>query len=485
MLKTAKSTKNDEKKTKIVATIGPASENSEMLTELMNAGVNVFRLNLSHGTIDEHIERTKRIRQISRKIGLHVGILADLAGPKIRIGDFREGEIELVNGHEFVLCTQKMEGTAKKVYINYERLPKEVKKGQKIYLDDGKVELEVLGIKGNEVRTRICAGGHITSRRGVNIPGAKLSVSALTKKDIADLSKILNEDIDYVALSFVRSPKDIEDLRKYISKHFAAQKGKRDVPWIIAKIETLEAVASLAAVVEASDAVMVARGDLAVEIGREMVPAMQKEIIRTANEHGKPVITATHFLESMVSRSTPTRAEVSDIANAILDGTDAIMLSAETASGAFPVEAVKVMANVAVITELDHEHFRKHFRADMGNVVDSVSLSVVYTARNVEAVAIAALSSSGFTAKMTARHRSTRPVYVFTPHRTVAQKTALFFGCQPIVIAKLNDLSEATKTVKKSLFEKKFAKRGDKIVISASVPFGVAKTTNCLLVETI
>jgi len=471
---------NVEKKTKIVATIGPASEAPEMVEELILSGVNVFRLNLSHGTIEEHVERLKRIRQIAKRLDIHVAILADLAGPKIRIGDFREGEIDLNNGHEFILCTEKLEGTAKKVYINYPLLPKEVKVGQKIFLDDGKVELEVSKINGFDVHTKIRAGGRITSRPGVNIPGAKLSVSALTAKDTADLSKILLEDIDYVALSFVRSPKDIDDLRKVIAKY-----RKKDLPWIVSKIETVEAIENLGEIVTQSDAVMVARGDLAVEIGREMVPAMQKEIIRMANEFGKPVITATHFLESMVSRSTPTRAEVSDIANAILDGTDAIMLSAETASGAFPVEAVKIMANVAVITELDHEHFRKHFRVDSGDVVDSVSLSVVYTARNVGAVAIAALSSSGFTAKMTARHRSTRPVYVFTPYKAVAQKTALFFGCEPLVLSKLSDLGEATKQIKKSLQDNKFAKKGDRIVISASVPFGIAKTTNCLLVETI
>ncbi|MBP7831528.1 MAG: pyruvate kinase [Candidatus Pacebacteria bacterium] len=471
---------NIEKKTKIVATIGPASEAPEMVEELILSGVNVFRLNLSHGTIEEHVERLKRIRQIAKRLDIHVAILADLAGPKIRIGDFREGEIDLNNGHEFILCTEKLEGTAKKVYINYPLLPKEVKVGQKIFLDDGKVELEVSKINGSDVHTKIRAGGRITSRRGVNIPGAKLSVSALTPKDTADLSKMLLEDIDYVALSFVRSPKDIDDLRKVIAKY-----RKKDIPWIVSKIETVEAIENLGEIVTQSDAVMVARGDLAVEIGREMVPAMQKEIIRMANEFGKPVITATHFLESMVSRSTPTRAEVSDIANAILDGTDAIMLSAETASGAFPVEAVKIMANVAVITELDHEHFRKHFRVDSGDVVDSVSLSVVYTARNVGAVAIAALSSSGFTAKMTARHRSTRPVYVFTPYKAVAQKTALFFGCQPLVLNKLSNLAEATKQIKKSLQDNKFAKKGDRIVISASVPFGIAKTTNCLLVETI
>jgi pyruvate kinase len=476
----SKTAEKQQKKTKIVATVGPASETAEMLTELINAGVNVFRLNLSHGSVEEHVGRIKKIRQVAKTLGSNVAILADLSGPKIRIGDFREGEIDLINGQEFILSTKKLEGTSKKVYINYERLPKEVSKGQHIFLDDGKVELEVVGIKGNEVRTKIIAGGHIMSRRGVNIPGAKLSVSALTKKDIADLSVMLKHQLDFVALSFVRSAKDIHDLRKIITKHV-----KKDAPWIVAKIETLEAVAELTPIVIAADAVMVARGDLAVEIGREMVPAMQKEIIRTSNEYGKPVITATHFLESMISQSTPTRAEVSDIANAILDGTDAIMLSAESASGAFPVEAVKVMANVAVITELDHEHFRKHFRADMGNVVDSVSLSVVYTARNVGAVAIAALSSSGFTAKMTARHRSSRPVYVFTPSYAVAHKTAVMFGCEAIVMNKLSDLTEATKLIKKCLAEKKYAKKGDKIVISVGLPFGIAEQTNCLLVETI
>ena len=471
-----------KKKTKIVATIGPATESVEMISKLIATGVNVFRLNMSHGLIDEHIERARRIRSIAKKCNTHVAIIVDLSGPKIRIGDFRDSKIELVNDHTFILTTEKIEGTAKKVYINYPLLPKEVSVGQKIFLDDGKVELRVIAIKGKDVYTKVHAGGHIVSRRGVNIPGAKLSVSAITAKDTSDLIQMIKEDIDYIAFSFVRSVKDVQNLRKLIAKH---TKNKKDVPWIISKIETLEAVEQLTDIIAASDAVMVARGDLAVEVGREMVPAIQKNMIRIANEQGKPVITATHFLESMITHPTPTRAEVSDIANAILDGTDAVMLSAETASGAFPIEAVGVMSSVAKITELNQEHFRKHFTANVGNVVDSVSVSVVYTARNVEAAAIAALSSSGFTAKMIARHRSICPVYVFTPYKSVAQKTTLLFGCEPVVMGSLDCFSEATAQVKKCLLERKIVKKGEKIVILAGLPFGVAKETNCLLVETV
>ncbi len=466
------------KKTKIVATIGPATESIAVLTKLVQKGMNVARLNMSHGSIVEHRKRIETIRMVEKKLDTRIAILMDLSGPKIRIGDFESGSVVLAKGQQFILSTKKCLGTKEKVYLNYARLPREVKKGTVIMLDDGRRKLKVIKVTGPDIITKVVVGGMIRSRRGVNLPGTVLSVASLTSKDKKDLLLGVAQKVDFFALSFVRSAKDINGLRAILKK-------RKCKAGIIAKIETLEAVEQIDEIIEATDALMVARGDLAIEIGPENVPSAQKNMIRKAIEKGVPTIVATQMLESMIHAPVPTRAEVSDIANSILDGADAIMLSEETALGEFPVEAVAVMAHVAHKTESDHDYFHKNFRINNGNVVDSVSLSVVHTARNVDAVAIVALSESGFTPRMIARHRSTRPVFAVSPHEEVLHKMVLLYGAIPVKIRPFHYVAEVEDNVRKYMLKNHFAKKGDRIIIAAGIPFGKVGGTNMMFVLTV
>ena len=328
------------KKTKIVCTIGPATESEDILEKLLNAGMDVMRLNFSHGDFEEHGNRINNLRKVIKKTGKIVGILQDLAGPKIRIGNFINEKIVLKEGNTFTLTIDDIEGDEERVHINYKHLPEEVKEGHIIYLHDGKKKLQVIEVNGNDVVCKILVGGEIKGKRGVNLPDSDISISCITEKDKKDLEFGIEQDVDFIALSFVRKPEDIDELRTILNN--ANSKAK-----IIAKIETPQAVKNIDEIIERADGIMVARGDLAIEIPAEKVPFVQKEIIRKCNNAGKPVITATQMLESMIHSHVPTRAEVSDVANAILDGTDAIMLSEETTLGGDPVEAVAVMARVA------------------------------------------------------------------------------------------------------------------------------------------
>ncbi len=468
------------RKTKIVATIGPVSEDPKVFQTLVKAGLNVARLNMSHGDHVEHGKRVKTIRAVSKKLDTRVGILLDLAGPKIRIGDFRSSTITLKHGAHFTLTTEKCLGDEKRVYVNYKKLPSEVKKGDVILLDDGKIKLVIQNVRSHSIETIVKYGGEIRGRRGVNIPSGVLSIKCLTEKDKKDVAFGISMDVDFMGLSFVRSAKDVTELRTILN---ATKKGKGIA--IIAKIETAQAVEDIDNIIATADGIMVARGDMAVEIGPEYVPGVQKMIVRKCAEQGKPVIVATQMLESMVHSATPTRAEVSDVANSILDGADAIMLSQETAMGSYPVEAVGVMNLVARQTETDHEHFRKHFRANTGNIVDSVSLSVVYTARNVDAKAVVALSESGFTTRMLARHRSTRAVLGMSPNEKTLNQMTLSFGCIPVKIGKFTYLSQVAEKAKFHAHALGFAKRGERIVIAAGVPFGHVGGTNLMLVHTV
>ena len=366
------------KKTKIVATIGPKSDTKDMLTALFKAGVNVCRTNMSHGEQTDHEKRIKLIRAIAKKEKQQIAILQDLSGPKIRIGDFSTPTVELVAGKKIILTGDKTcIGDATKVYFNYPHIEKDIKAGMVLMVDDGKKKLVVEKVIGTEIHTKVIIGGTTKGRRGVNIPGAYLSIPALTEKDKKDLSFGIAQGVDFIALSFVRTAKDIEDLRTLIKK----QKGDQA---IIAKIETQEAVEHIESIIAVTDGIMVARGDLAVEIGPEKVPAVQKMIIKKCNEVGKPVIVATQMLESMISSPVPTRAEVSDVANAIFDGADAVMLSEESALGQFPKEAVTMMAHIAVETEKQigtHKRMKVHHN----DIVDSVSASVVHNAEDIHA----------------------------------------------------------------------------------------------------
>ena len=465
-------------KTKIIATIGPGTNNIKKISELREAGVTFIRLNMSHGNHQDHGYVVDLVRQVenikTKKVNRYLGIIADLCGPKIRIGDFVKDSIELKVGQVFTLTTKKCIGDENKVFINYKSLPNEISVGSEILLDDGKKKLVVTGIKNKtDIETKVLVGGNIKSRRGVNIPNANLKISALTAKDRKDVEWGNQQRVDYFALSFVRHKKDVLKLRDILTK-------LKSKAGIISKIETPEAIENIDSIIEVSDAIMVARGDLAIEIGPEKVPYIQKQIIKKCNEVGIPVITATQMLESMVRNSTPTRAEVSDIANAIFDGTDAIMLSEETAIGSYPVEAVSIMSRTAIQAE---ETFQTHKRIKVknDNLVDSVCSSVVHVAEDINAKLIIALTESGFTSRMVSRYRPKEIIIAATPHEVCARKTMLSYGVIPVVTEHYKGITSASEGVQKIILDMGLVKKGDQIILSAGVPFGKPGSTNTMV----
>lgn len=469
-----KQTPISKRKTKIVATIGPGSESPRVFASLLHAGVNVARTNMSHDDHTVHAARIATIRSVAKKEKRHVAILQDLCGPKIRIGDFKEGVVELVPGKEFILSSKKCEGDATRVYFGFPSIVKELKKGQVLMLDDGKKQLVVEKVINGDVYTRVVVGGATKSRRGVNLPGAYLSISAITPKDKKDLAFGVRAGVDFVALSFVRTAKDVRALRSLIKKHGGTQA-------IVAKIETEEAIAHIDSIIEASDAIMVARGDLAIEIGAARVPSVQKMIITKCADVGKPVIVATQMLESMIHTPVPTRAEVSDVANAIFDGADAVMLSEETALGKHAREAVHMMDRIALEIEREIGTHRR-FKVHSGDVVDSVSSSVVHNAEDVKAKAIVTLTESGFTPRMISRYKPQQPIIALTPHETVLRQLLLVYGCTPFLIKPFSYVGQVVDQVGALLVRHHAAQKGDRIVVAAGVPFNVPGTTNMMLI---
>lgn len=467
-----------KQKTKIIATIGPATQNLKTMTKLARAGMSFARLNMSHGDHDTHKKTIDLRNEVEKNEKIFLGVIADLCGPKIRIGDFINGEITLKKGQKFQLTTEKVAGTEKKVYINYKKLTKDIPVGTILLLNDGKNSLEVTKkINDKTLETKVLIGGTIKSRRGVNIPGANLSISALTAKDKKDITWGVAQNCDYFAISFVRSHKDVLLLRKILTEHKSSAR-------IIAKIETPEAVENIDAIIEASDAIMVARGDLAIEVGAAQVPYIQKQVIKKCNDVGKPVITATQMLESMVRNSIPTRAEVSDVANAICDGTDAVMLSEETAIGAYPVKAVEMMARTAQKTEATFTTHRR-IKVAKDNLVDSVSASVVHVAEDVAVKYIVALTESGGTARMISRYRPKEPIIAITPHTHCARQLLLSYGVHPIKTSSYTGVTSATKGIREELLKRKLVKKKDRIILSAGFPFGEPGSTNMLMMVTI
>lgn len=464
-------------KTKIVATVGPATQTLSGIRGLYNAGARLLRMNMSHGDHASHRETVRLRDDLEKKDGIYLGLLADLCGPKIRIGDFEKDEITLIPGKKFILSTKKCTGDTSRVFINYPRLTQDLTVGSIIMLDDGKRTLKVTKkLSETELETKIIFGGNIKSRRGVNIPNARLSISALTEKDKKDIDWAVKNNADFVAISFVRSAKDISTLRTILQK-------KKSTAKIVAKIETPEAVDDIDAIIEIADAIMVARGDLAIEIGAENVPYVQKQIIHKCNNAGKPVITATQMLESMVRNQVPTRAEVSDVANAIFDGTDAVMLSEETAIGAYPTETVSIMAKTALRAE---STFTTHQRIKVkhDDLVDSVSSSVVHVAEDINAKLIVALTESGTTARIISRHKPTHTIVAITPNLSSARQLLLSYGVTPLVVSRYKGVTTATDEVPKLLKNKKMLTRGDRILLSAGVPFAKSGSTNMLMVLT-
>ncbi|MBF2035088.1 MAG: pyruvate kinase [Leptolyngbyaceae cyanobacterium T60_A2020_046] len=471
--------RNALRRTKIVATIGPATSNPDVLRALIEAGATTLRLNFSHGTHDDHQRNIRLIRQISFELNQPVGILQDLQGPKIRLGRFEDGSIHLNKGDAFTLTSRAVPGSQAISSVTYEPLADEVPAGSTILIDDGRVEMRVESVdtEARDLHCRVTVGGVLSNNKGVNFPGVYLSIKALTDKDRRDLMFGLNQGIDWVALSFVRNPQDVLEIKELI-----ANAGKR-VP-VIVKIEKHEAIEQMDAILSLSDGVMVARGDLGVELPAEEVPILQKRLIATSNRLGIPVITATQMLDSMVSNPRPTRAEVSDVANAILDGTDAVMLSNETAVGKFPVEAVATMARVALRTE--QENPSRDFDDMMGSprsIPNSISQAVGKIASQLNASAIMTLTKTGATARNVSKFRPRTPILAVTPHVDVARQLQLVWGVRPLLVLDLPSTSQTFQAAMNVAQEKSLLREGDLVVMTAGTLQGVSGSTDLIKVD--
>ncbi|MFS8860883.1 pyruvate kinase [Synechococcus sp. H60.4] len=493
------------RRTKIVATIGPASSNPAILREMILQGATTLRLNFSHGDHDLHRRNIRLIRQTAMDLGIQVAILQDLQGPKIRLGKFAEGSITLRSGDPFVLTSKPILGSQERSWVTYDKLAQEVPEGATILLDDGRVEMRVEAVdpEAGELFCHTIVGGTLSDNKGVNFPGVRLSIRAVTEKDKADLYFGLNQGVDWVALSFVRDPSDVLELRELM-----AAVGKR-VP-IIVKIEKHEAIQQLPQILALSDGVMVARGDLGVELPAEEVPILQKRMIAMANCLGIPVITATQMLDSMVHSPRPTRAEISDVANAILDGTDAVMLSNETAVGKYPVEAVATMARIAVRIERDYfspiyVDRRQHLRAltlqelsqnnnSSGSngssrpktlIADSISRAVGEIAQELDAVAVMTLTKTGATARNVSRFRPRTPILAVTPHVEVARQLQLVWGVRPLLVMDLPTTRQTFQAAINVAQEEGLLKDGDLVVLSAGTLPGVSGSTDLIKVEVV
>jgi pyruvate kinase len=466
------------RRTKIVATIGPATSRPDVLKQLIQAGATTLRLNFSHGTHDDHLANIRLIRQISFELNQPVGILQDLQGPKIRLGKFADGSIVLKNGDPFVLTSKIIPGTQTISSVTYDTLAEEVPVGSTILLDDGKVEMIVTKVdrQTNELHCEVVVGGTLSNNKGVNFPGVYLSIKALTNKDRQDLMFGLDQGVDWVALSFVRNPADILEIKELI-----ANAGK-EVP-VIAKIEKHEAIEQMEAILALCDGVMVARGDLGVELPAEQVPRIQKQLIATANRMGIPIITATQMLDSMVNNPRGTRAEISDVANAILDGTDAVMLSNETAVGSYPIEAVQTMARIALETE--KEKLSKRWEDNKRSIPNAISEAVGNIAEQLGAAAIIPFTKTGATARSVSKFRPSKPILAVTPHVDVARRLQLVWGVQPMLLlddlANVNDNFQAAINMART---SNLLHEGDLVVITSGTQ-GVAGSTDLVKVEVV
>ena len=469
--------------TKIVATVGPASESEEILSRLIEAGVDVFRLNFSHGSYEKHQAVYERIRGLARKSGKAVAILQDLQGPKIRLGRFGTGSVEVKTGQRFIITARKITGAPGISSTDYAKLPEEVKEGDKILIDDGLVAMRVREVKGQDVHCEVIAGGVVSDRKGLNLPGAMLKVPAMTKKDREDLAFGVKLGVDYVALSFVRSSKDVKQCKALIQTLGGHQP-------VIAKLEKPQALDDLAAILEESGGVMVARGDLGVEMDPERVPLAQKHIIRQANRAKVPVITATQMLESMRENPVPTRAEASDVANAIFDGTDAVMLSGETAAGRYPVESVRMMVRIIQAAEQgDPERTvpfpRRETMAQSLEPSEAVARAAAATVGFVGAQAIVVFSRSGRSALYVSKYRPAASILAFTTNDATRRRMALYWGVVPRLIGELDTIDDMIHEVDQSLVRLGLAQRGDPILLLSGAPMQANQPTNMMMVHVV
>ena len=465
--------------TKIVATLGPASSNPEILEAMIRAGVNVVRLNFSHGTAQDHIDRATMVRAAAQRAGTEVAIMADLQGPKIRVGKFAEGKVMLENGAPFVLDAARTEpGDINGVGLDYKELPRDVKPGDTLLLNDGLIVMKVEAVKGLAVHTTVVMGGELSNNKGINKQGGGLTAPALTAKDMEDIKTAMSLKADYVAVSFPKNATDMELARQLCN--VAASEGHR--PGLIAKIERAEAIPELENILRASDGIMVARGDLAVEVGNAAVPALQKRMIKLAREHDKVAITATQMMESMILAPVPTRAEVSDVANAVLDGTDAVMLSAETAAGRFPLETVKEMANICQVAEdAQSRDIDAAFAGQTFTRIDhSIAMGALFTAYHLGAKAIVALTESGSTALWMSRQNVGIPIYALTSTQFSQRKMALYRNVRPLLMDTSSDRDTALQQAETRLKAKGDLQKGDLYAITCGEPMGAPGGTNML-----
>ena len=466
--------------TKIVATLGPASSDPALLEEMVRAGVNVVRLNFSHGQASDHTERARLVREVAERAGREVAIMADLQGPKIRVGKFADGKVQLLPGAPFVLDAARQEpGDAQAVGLDYKELPRDVKPGDVLLLNDGLIVLTVQQVRGEAVHTTVKVGGELSNNKGINKQGGGLTAPALTAKDMEDIKTAMALRADYVAVSFPKTATDMEMARQLCNVAGAEHRHK---PYLIAKIERAEAIPNLAGILAASDGIMVARGDLAVEVGNAAVPALQKKMIRMARDMDKVVITATQMMESMIANPVPTRAEVSDVANAVLDGTDAVMLSAETAAGKYPLETVREMASICEAAE---EHDPAELDADFsgktfGRIDQSIAMGALFTAYHLGAKAIVALTDSGSTALWMSRHRVRIPIYALTPKIGTQRKMALYRNVRPMLMDTSAHRDEALTQAEGHLKRQGIVDKGDVYAITCGEPMGAPGGTNML-----
>ncbi|MDP4099307.1 pyruvate kinase [Paenibacillus sp. P96] len=467
-------------KTKIICTIGPASDSVPVLKEMIQAGMTVARLNMAHGELDEHVQRMKNVRQAAAELGTFVPIMMDIKGPEVRIGKLQEASCVLKTGEELILTTEEILGDAQRIGVNYPDLTRDVNEGDRVLIDDGLIDLTVSAVEGTEIRCKVVSGGTLKPRKGVNLPGIHTSLPGVTERDVKHIEFGIQNQVEIIAASFVRKAEDILEIRRILESHHAGH------VQIISKIENQEGMENLDAIIEASDGIMVARGDLGVEVPIETVPMLQKEMIDKCNLAGKPVVVATHMLESMQVNPRPTRAEVSDVFNAVVQGADVVMLSGESAAGKYPVPSVKTMASIAKQAEsiIDYrEQFNKKRAGQVTNITEIISQSAVSSSLELKAKAIILATESGFTARMISKYRPEAPIIAVTQHQEVLPKICLLSGIIPVLGGQMTTTDEMFETATRNAIETGYICKGDTIVLSAGVPIGKTGNTNLIKVQ--
>ena len=468
------------RKTKIVCTMGPSTDKDDVLRQLMLEGMNVARCNFSHGSYEEHKKRMDRIKKFRKELGLPVAILLDTKGPEVRLKSFKDGKVVLEEGQLFTLTADEVEGTKEKVSVTYSRLYEDLEEGMKVLIDDGLIEMKVEKVDKTNIICRVINGGIVSNNKGVNVPEVDLSMPYISDKDREDILFGISQDVDFIAASFVQKKEDIQQLRKLLEKN-----GGEAIK-IISKIENAQGVANIDDIIEVSDGIMVARGDMGVEIPYEEVPVIQKKIIKKAYRAGKQVITATQMLESMIKNPRPTRAETTDIANAVYDGTSAIMLSGETAAGAYPVEALKTMVRIAERTEEDVDYRKRFFEYDRKvnpDITDAICHATCTTAHDLNAKAIVTVTKSGRSGRMISRYRPECDIISCATTEKVCRQLALSWGVTPILIKEEKEVFDLFDKAIQAAVKADLLKKGDLTVITSGVPIGISGTTNMIKVQ--